>query len=57
MGWRSQLQASMTRVAQREGTAPTLAGRLREQPLRVAGLFVVVLVLLLVTLLPFLTLG
>ena len=54
---RARRQREAYEEAQREGTAPTLAGRLREQPLRVAGLFVVVLVLLLVTLLPFLTLG
>ena len=47
---RARRQREAYEEAQREG-------RLREQPLRVAGLFVVVLVLLLVTLLPFLTLG
>ena len=54
---RARRQREAYEEAQRDGTAPTLAQRLREQPIKVIGLFVAVLVLLLVTLLPFLTLG
>lgn len=43
--------------AQRDGTAPTLITRLLEQPLKAAGILIVVTALLLVTLVPFLTLG
>ncbi len=43
--------------AQRNGTAPTLGQRLREHPVRVLGVVIAVSVLILVTLVPFLTLG
>ncbi|MFT6635750.1 hypothetical protein F1529_16220 [Alcanivorax sp. VBW004] len=43
--------------AQRDGTAPTLGGRLRDQPGRALGVLIAVTILILVTLVPFLTLG
>lgn len=43
--------------ARQEGRAPTLASQLRAHPLRALATLLVVLVLLLVTLVPFLTLG
>ncbi|MGB2336083.1 MAG: DUF6164 family protein [Alcanivorax sp.] len=43
--------------ARRDGTAPTLAGRLRDQPGRALGVLIAVTILILVTLVPFLTLG
>jgi hypothetical protein len=43
--------------ARRDGTAPTLGGRLRDQPARALGVLIAVTVLILVTLVPFLTLG
>ncbi|MGB2246630.1 MAG: DUF6164 family protein [Alcanivorax sediminis] len=54
---RSRQQRERYAQARREGTATTLAQRLREQPLRALGVLIAVTGLLLVTLVPFLTLG
>lgn len=54
---RAQQQRQKYLAAQEEGTAPTLGQRLREQPLRVLGVLIAVTALLLVTLVPFITLG
>ncbi|MCG8393430.1 MAG: DUF6164 family protein [Pseudomonadales bacterium] len=54
---RARRQRQLFEEAQRDGTAPTLGQRLREEPMRALGALIAVLVLLLVTLLPFVTLG
>ncbi len=54
---RGREQRQRYEQAQREGTAPTLIQRILEQPLRALAVMVAVTGLLLVTLVPFLTLG
>ncbi|EKF73534.1 hypothetical protein A11A3_13390 [Alcanivorax hongdengensis A-11-3] len=54
---RARQQREAFEQARRDGTAPTLWQRLRHQPLRALGVLIAVLVLLLVTLAPFLALG
>ena len=54
---RSQRQRESYEQARRDGTATTLVQRLREQPIRALGVLIAVAGLLLVTLVPFLTLG
>ena len=54
---RARRQRAAYDEARQLGTAPTLSGRIREQPVHVIGVLVIVLVLLGITVLPFVTLG
>lgn len=54
---RARYQRDQFQQARRQGTAPTLADRFRQQPLRVLGLCLAITALLLLTLVPFLTFG
>ncbi|MEQ3637428.1 DUF6164 family protein [Alcanivorax sp.] len=53
---RTRQQREQFEQAQRDGIAPTLGRRLLEQPGRALGVLIAVTILLLVTLVPFLTL-
>lgn len=54
---RAQQQRQQYLTARKDGSAPTLGQRLREQPLRALGVLIAVTALLLVTLVPFITIG